>query len=122
MQSLRLQASTTGHLVQIAHIITQKNFNASPGNRIRFISTPTCNVSDAKGKIFLYKHNLFGKSEMPLTQDFNMGNEVRPYWLNANPGDYSSKISITNNYYSSGTRATVLFNDSWLENYWGDLW
>ncbi|HHZ06537.1 MAG TPA: hypothetical protein GX401_07115 [Clostridiales bacterium] len=104
----------------------QKYFNASPGNRIRFINKTFCSVSGAKVEYQLYycPTGWFQNAQlMPVTQIFGVnGGERRPWWVDCNIGNYSCEIQPLNNYISANNRAVVTYRNVWYENYNGSVW
>ena len=100
----------------------QKYFNTSPGNRIRFVATPKCNISSATVTYNLYACYWNGATLMPKSQIKPVNQQIRAWWRDTNPGNYSTTLQAHNNKYSSGLRATIEYPSAWLENFWGDLW
>ena len=97
----------------------QKYFDAVPGNRIRFITTPSSSQSAARYTINLYQCYNWGAQLVNATQTHGVGYQSIPWWMSTNPGNYSIQLSISNNYMPSGAQATVNFSSSRWENYWG---
>lgn len=100
----------------------QKYFNASPGNRVRFVATPKCNISSATATYNLYLCYSAGSYLMPTTQTKPVNQQIRAWWRDTNPDYYSVTVQCNKNKYSSGLRATIEYPSAWLENFWGDLW
>lgn len=101
----------------------QTYFDANPGNRIRFVATPRCNISSATATYTLYNCYWNGANLMPRSQNMGMGKQIRAWWRDANAGNYSLTIQPYNNQYANSTlRASIDYPSAWLENFWGDLW
>lgn len=95
-------------------------FDASPGNRIRFVATPKCNISTATATYTLYDCLMYGAEIVPRTQKKPVNQKIWPWWGNTNPGYYSVTVQCNQNKYSSGLRASIEYPSAWLENFWGD--
>ncbi|GEM_PF-2471697 len=101
----------------------KKYLNASPGNKTRFVATPKCNIKSATASYSLFACHWYGAELMPRTQTFGVGTQIRAWWRETNPGDYSVVIQPYGNQYSGSTlKASIDYPSAWLENFLDGLW